>query len=56
MQCSVSATVKNSYVLIDLTYFNDEEGFKVPLGNRNISMLLKFKWKYFLILLRIFAN
>lgn len=30
---------KSSYILIDLTYFDDDEGLKVPLGNRNISML-----------------
>lgn len=52
----MSATAETSYVLIDLTYFSDDEGLKVPLSNRNISTLLKFKCKYFKILLRIFSN
>lgn len=56
MQCSASATTETSYILIDLLYFDDDEGLKVPLGNKNISTLLKFKCKYFLVLLRMFSN
>lgn len=47
MHCSVSATAETIYLLIALTYFDDDEGLKFPLGNRNIDMLLKFKCKYF---------
>lgn len=39
MQCRVSATAETSYVLIDLSYFDDDKGLEVPVGNRNISML-----------------